>query len=42
MLYNKARGIKTQLIGIDYVGKPSNINHLIDIIEKLDKKYPIL
>lgn len=40
LLYNKAKDIETQLISIDYIGKPSNINRLIDITEKLDKKVP--
>lgn len=40
LLYNKAKEIETQLISIDYIGKPSNINRLIEITEKLDKKIP--
>ncbi|MTI47285.1 MAG: MerR family transcriptional regulator [Firmicutes bacterium] len=40
LLYNKAKEIGTQLISIDYIGKPSNINRLIKITEKLDKKIP--
>lgn len=40
LLYNKAKDIETQLISIDYIGKPSNINRLIEITEKLDKKIP--
>lgn len=40
LLYNKAKEIETQLISIDYIGKPSNINRLIEISEKLDKKIP--
>lgn len=40
LLYNKAKEIETQLINNDYIGKPSNINRLIDITEKLDKKVP--
>jgi DNA-binding transcriptional MerR regulator len=39
-LYDKAKEIETQLISVDYVGKPSNINRLIEISEKLDKKVP--
>ncbi|MBM7540748.1 MerR family transcriptional regulator [Amphibacillus cookii] len=39
-LYNKTKEIETQLISIDYIGKPSNINRLIEITEKLDKKIP--
>ncbi|WP_438445122.1 MerR family transcriptional regulator [Gorillibacterium sp. sgz5001074] len=40
LLYNKAKEIETQLISIDYIGKPSNINRLIEITDKLDKKVP--
>jgi DNA-binding transcriptional MerR regulator len=40
LLYNKAKEIETQLISIDYIGKPSNVNRLIEITEKLDKKIP--
>lgn len=40
LLYSKAKEIETQLISIDYIGKPSNINRLIEITEKLDKKIP--
>ena len=40
LLYNKAKEIETQLINIDYIGKPSKINRLIEITEKLDKKIP--
>lgn len=39
-LYNKAKEIETQLISTDYIGKPSNINRLTKITEKLDKKIP--
>ncbi len=40
LLYNKAKDIETQLISIDYIGKPSNINRLLGVTEKLDKKIP--
>ncbi|WDV45834.1 MerR family transcriptional regulator [Clostridiaceae bacterium M8S5] len=40
LLYNKAKEIETQLIGTDYIGKPSNINRLNKITERLDKKIP--
>lgn len=40
LLYNKAKEIETQLVNIDYVGKPSNVSRLIEITEKLDKKIP--
>jgi len=39
-LYNKAKEIETNLVSVDYIGKPSNINRLINITEKLDKKIP--
>lgn len=40
LLYNKAKEIETQLISVDYIGKPSNINRLLEITDKLDKKIP--
>ncbi|WP_105615504.1 helix-turn-helix domain-containing protein [Vallitalea okinawensis] len=40
LLYNKAKEIETHLISTDYIGKPSNINRLIKVTEKLDKKIP--
>ena len=40
LLYDKAKELETQLISVDYIGKPSNINRLIEITEKLDKKVP--
>lgn len=40
LLYNKAKEIETQLVSNDYIGKPSNINRLIKITDKLDKKIP--
>ncbi|MDF2586653.1 MAG: transcriptional regulator, MerR family [Anaerocolumna sp.] len=40
LLYNKAKEIETQLVNIDYIGKPSNISRLIEITEKLDEKIP--
>lgn len=39
-LYEKAKEIETQLTNVDYIGKPSNVNRLIEIAEKLDKKIP--
>ena len=39
-LYDKAKEIETQLISVDYIGKPSNVSRLIEITEKLDKKIP--
>lgn len=40
LLYNKAKDIETQLVSIDYIGKPSNISRMIEITDKLDKKIP--
>jgi DNA-binding transcriptional MerR regulator len=40
LLYSKAKEIETQLVNVDYIGKPSNVNRLIEITEKLDKKVP--
>ncbi len=30
-LYNKAKDIETQIVNVDYIGKPANINRLIEI-----------
>ena len=40
LLYDKAKEIETQLTKVDYIGKPSNINRLLDVTEKLEKKVP--
>ena len=40
LLYDKAKEIESQLISVDYIGKPSNVNRLVEITEKLDKKIP--
>lgn len=39
-LYDKAKEIETQLISVDYIGKPSNISRLLEVTDKLDKKTP--
>lgn len=39
-LYDKAKEIETQLISVDYIGKPSNINRMLEITEELNKKIP--
>ncbi len=39
-LYSKAKAIETQLVNIDYIGKPGNVNRLIEITNQLDKKIP--
>ena len=36
LLYDRAKEIETQLVTLDYNGNPSNINHLLDVTEKLD------
>jgi Predicted transcriptional regulators len=38
MLYEKAKEIETQLVNINYIGKPSNINRLLEVTEKLEKR----
>lgn len=40
LLYNKAKDIETQLTSTDYIGKPSHVNRLTNITDKLDKKIP--
>lgn len=40
LLYNKAKEIEKRLINIDYIGKPSKINRLLEITQRLDKKIP--
>ncbi|TLG76700.1 MerR family transcriptional regulator [Culicoidibacter larvae] len=39
-LYSKAKEIETQIVNVDYIGKPANISRLIEITDKLDKKVP--
>lgn len=39
-LYDKAKEIETQFVSVDYIGKPSKVNRLLEITEKLDKKVP--
>jgi len=38
--YDKAREIETSLANVDYTGNPANINRLLEVTEKLDKKVP--
>ncbi len=38
MLYNKAKEIETQLISVNYIGKPSNISRLIFCCLKMTKQ----
>ena len=37
LLYDKAKEIETQLISVDYIGKPSNVSRLLEVTEKLKK-----
>ena len=37
MLYEKAKEIETHLTNVDYIGKPSNVNRLLDVTEKIKK-----
>jgi len=41
-LYNKAKDIETQLVSVDYIGKPSGstVERIIEVTEKLDNKVP--
>ncbi|MBP1040336.1 MerR family transcriptional regulator [Vagococcus sp. BWB3-3] len=39
-LYSKAKDIETQIVNVDYIGKPTNINRLIEVTDQLDKKIP--
>ena len=40
LLYEKAKEIETHLTNVDYIGKPSNVQRLLEVTEKLDKKVP--
>lgn len=39
-LYSKAKEIEMQISNVDYTVKPSSVNRLIEITDKLDKKVP--
>jgi len=41
MLYEKAKEIETQLVNIDYIGKPANVSRLLEVTEKLEKRMDI-
>ena len=41
-LYDKAKEIETHLTNVDYIGKPSNINRLLEVAEKLERMPDIL
>ncbi|MNC17507.1 Nodulation protein NolA [compost metagenome] len=38
MIYDQAKEIETRLVNVDYIGKPSNVNRLLEVTEKLEKK----
>lgn len=40
LLYEKAQEIEGQLVNVNYNGNPANVNRLLEITEKLDKKIP--
>jgi len=40
LLYDKAKEIESDLAHVDYSGNPANINRLLEVTEKLDKKVP--
>jgi len=40
LLYEKAKEIETQLVNVDYEGNTANVNRLLEVTEKLDKKIP--
>ena len=42
MLYANVKKIETHLENVDYIGKPLNVKHLLEAIEKLDKKMPVI
>lgn len=37
-IYDKAKEIEIRLTNVDYIGKPSNVNRLLELTEKLEKK----
>lgn len=40
LLYKKAKEIETQIVNVDYDGNAANVNRLLEVTEKLDKKVP--
>ena len=40
LLYEKVQEIEGQLVNVDYNGNPANVNHLLEITERLDKQIP--
>lgn len=42
LLYQKAKEIETQLVNVNYEGKPSNVNRLISAAEKVERQPDVL
>ena len=42
LLYEKAKDIEAQLANVDYSGNPSNVNRLLEVTEKLEKRPDIV
>lgn len=42
LLYEKAKEIEIQIVGVNYNGNPANVNRLLDLTEKLDREPDIL
>jgi len=40
LLYEKAKEIEKQIVNVDYEGNTANVNRLLEITEKLDKRVP--
>jgi DNA-binding transcriptional MerR regulator len=40
LLYQKAQEIEGQLVNVNYNGNPANVNRLLEVTERLDKKIP--
>lgn len=38
LIYDKAKDIESRLTHVDYIGKPSNMNRLLEVTELLEKK----
>jgi len=42
LLYEKAKDIETQLVNVDYNGNQSNVNRLLEVTEKLERRPEIV
>ena len=42
LLYEKAKEIETQLVNVNYDGNSANVNRLLEVTEKLEKKPEII